>query len=108
MSAPPMMRGPGPGGPGGPPGNSNPAAAFLNLPLNSLEPDLVRITAPQPKPRKRKKPTQQSILALESKLTAVKDPFFKKALQLLVDGVEASVARSALETETDAEFEENA
>jgi len=50
---------------------------------------------------------RDGVLALESKLNGVSDPFFKKALQFLVDGVEASVARSALETEMDAEFEEN-
>jgi chemotaxis protein MotA len=50
---------------------------------------------------------RDGVLALESKLNGVADPFFKKALQFLVDGVEASVARSALETEMDAEFEEN-
>ncbi len=50
---------------------------------------------------------RDGVLALESKLTGVADPFFKKALQFLVDGVEASVARSALETEMDCEYEEN-
>jgi len=49
---------------------------------------------------------RDGVLALESKLAGVTDAFFKKALQFLVDGVEASVARSALETEMDAEFEE--
>ena len=50
---------------------------------------------------------RDGVLALESKLSTVTDPFFKKALQFLVDGVEASVARGALETELEAEFEEN-
>lgn len=50
---------------------------------------------------------RDGVLALESKLGGVSDPFFKKALQFLVDGVEASVARTALETEIEAEFEEN-
>lgn len=50
---------------------------------------------------------RDGVLALESKLSTVTDPFFRRALQFLVDGVEASVARSALETEVEAEFEEN-
>lgn len=50
---------------------------------------------------------RDGVLALESKLTEIKDPFLKRALGFLVDGVEASVARGALEQEIEAEFEEN-
>jgi chemotaxis protein MotA len=50
---------------------------------------------------------RDGVLALESKLSGVTDPFFRRALQFLVDGVEATVARSALETEMDAEHEEH-
>lgn len=49
---------------------------------------------------------RDGVLALESKLADVKDPFLKRALGFLVDGVEASVARSSLETEIDMETEE--
>jgi chemotaxis protein MotA len=50
---------------------------------------------------------RDGVLALESKLAEIKDPFLKRALGFLVDGVEASVARGALEQEIEAEFEEN-
>lgn len=50
---------------------------------------------------------RDGVLALESKLNEIKDPFLKRALGFLVDGVEASVARGALEQEIEAEFEEN-
>jgi len=51
---------------------------------------------------------RDGVLALESRLGSIDDPFLKKALQFIVDGVDASVARSALETTIDCEFEENA
>ncbi|MGC4120534.1 MAG: flagellar motor protein [Myxococcales bacterium] len=51
---------------------------------------------------------RDGVLALESKLSSVEDPFLRKALQLIVDGVEASVIREVLETHIDSEFEENA
>lgn len=51
---------------------------------------------------------RDGVLALESRLGAIDDPFLKKALQFIVDGVDAAVARGALETTIDAEFEENA
>jgi chemotaxis protein MotA len=50
---------------------------------------------------------RDGVLALESKLTEIKDPFLKRALGFLVDGVEASVARTSLETEIEIEAEEN-
>ncbi len=49
---------------------------------------------------------RDGVLALESKLVEVKDPFLKRALGFLVDGVEASVARHTLETEVEVEAEE--
>lgn len=50
---------------------------------------------------------RDGVLALESKLAEVKDPFLKRSLGFLVDGVEASVARTALETEIEVEAEEH-
>lgn len=49
---------------------------------------------------------RDGVLALESKLAGVKDPFLKRALGFLVDGVDANVARTALEAQIDAEHEE--
>jgi chemotaxis protein MotA len=49
---------------------------------------------------------RDGVLALESKLSEVKDPFLKRALGFLVDGVEASLARNTLETEIEVEAEE--
>jgi chemotaxis protein MotA len=49
---------------------------------------------------------RDGVLALEGKLAEVKDPFLKRALGFLVDGVEASVARISLETEIEMEAEE--
>lgn len=51
---------------------------------------------------------RDGVLALESRLGSIGDPFLRKALQLIVDGVDAAMARSALETAIDAEFEEKA
>lgn len=49
---------------------------------------------------------RDGVLALEAKLGELKDPFLKRALGFLVDGVEASVARGTLETEIEIEAEE--
>ncbi len=49
---------------------------------------------------------RDGVLALESKLAELKDPFLKRSLGFLVDGVEASVARGTLETEIEIEAEE--
>jgi chemotaxis protein MotA len=49
---------------------------------------------------------RDGVLALEAKLAEIKDPFLKRALGFLVDGVEASVARTTLETEIEVEAEE--
>ncbi len=50
---------------------------------------------------------RDGVLALEQKLAGVTDPFLKRALGFVVDGVEATVARGALETEIENEYEEN-
>ncbi|MBL8913523.1 MAG: flagellar motor protein [Archangium sp.] len=49
---------------------------------------------------------RDGVLALEGKLQEIKDPFLKRALGFLVDGVEASVARNTLEMEIEVEAEE--
>ena len=46
------------------------------------------------------------MLALEGKLADVKDPFLKRALGYVVDGVDADVTRESLETAMEAEFQE--
>jgi chemotaxis protein MotA len=50
---------------------------------------------------------RDGVLALEGRLSTIDDSFLRKALQFIVDGVDASVARSALETSIEAEFEES-
>ena len=50
---------------------------------------------------------RDGVQALEGKLEAVEDPFLRKALQLIVDGIDAAVVRSTLETHIDAEYEES-
>lgn len=42
---------------------------------------------------------REGILGLESDLKKVKDPFFAKAMQLIIDGTEMTTLRSILETE---------
>ncbi|ACL65905.1 MotA/TolQ/ExbB proton channel [Anaeromyxobacter dehalogenans 2CP-1] len=51
---------------------------------------------------------RDGVLALEAKLPGIPDPFLRRALQLVVDGVDASVTRSTLEAAVDAEYEEHA
>jgi len=48
---------------------------------------------------------REGVLALEQKLAEIKDPFLKRAVSFLVDGVDASVARDSLETEIHHEFD---
>lgn len=48
---------------------------------------------------------REGVLALEQKLGEIKDPFLKRAVGFLVDGVDAHVARDSLETEIHHEFE---
>ena len=50
---------------------------------------------------------RDGVLALEGKLPEIQDPFLKKALGYVVDGVDASVTRSSLEAAIDAEHTEN-
>jgi chemotaxis protein MotA len=49
---------------------------------------------------------REGVLALEQRMAEIKDPFLKRAVGFLVDGVDAAVARDALETEIATEFEE--
>ncbi len=49
---------------------------------------------------------RDGVLALEGKMNEIQDPFLKRSLGFLVDGVEASVARNTLETEIEVEAEE--
>jgi chemotaxis protein MotA len=50
---------------------------------------------------------RDGVLALESKLGEIPDPFLRRGLSLVVDGVDASVARSSLEAAMDTEHQEN-
>jgi len=50
---------------------------------------------------------RDGVLALEGKLAEVSDPFMRRALQFVVDGVDASVTRGTLESSIDAEYEEH-
>ena len=50
---------------------------------------------------------RDGVLALEGKLATIKDPFLKRAVGFVVDGVDAGVARSALEGQIEVEFEEH-
>jgi len=45
------------------------------------------------------KARREGILGLESDLEDIRDPFFRKAVQLLIDGTEVTSLRSILETE---------
>jgi chemotaxis protein MotA len=42
---------------------------------------------------------REGILGLESDLKKIRDPFFRKAMQLVIDGTEVTTLRSILETE---------
>lgn len=42
---------------------------------------------------------KEGVLALEPKLNDLKDPFFKRAVQMIVDGVDRNIARDVLETD---------
>jgi len=50
---------------------------------------------------------REGVLALEQKLTEIRDPFLRRAVGFLVDGVDAAIARDSLETEIHHEFESN-
>jgi chemotaxis protein MotA len=49
---------------------------------------------------------REGVLALEQRMAEIKDPFLKRAVGFLVDGVDAAVARDALETEIGTAFDE--
>jgi chemotaxis protein MotA len=49
---------------------------------------------------------KQGLLALEGKIKDIKDPFFAKGLQLIVDGTEAKMVREILEVEVEHHEEE--
>jgi chemotaxis protein MotA len=49
---------------------------------------------------------RDGVLALEQRLPELKDQFLRRAVGFIVDGVDATVARDALETEIMREFEE--
>ncbi|MFL5273596.1 MAG: flagellar motor protein [Anaeromyxobacteraceae bacterium] len=49
---------------------------------------------------------KEGVLALEAHLGDVQDPFMRKALGYIVDGVDAEVTRDSLDTAIDAEFHE--
>jgi chemotaxis protein MotA len=49
---------------------------------------------------------RDGVLALEQKLASITDPFLKRAVGFIVDGVDASVTRDALETEIMGHYEE--
>jgi len=49
---------------------------------------------------------RDGVLALEQRMPELKDPFLKRAVGFIVDGVDATVARDALETEIMHKFEE--
>jgi chemotaxis protein MotA len=51
---------------------------------------------------------REGVLALEQRLAEIKDPFLKRAVGFLVDGVDAAVARDSLEAQVHAEYEEMA
>jgi chemotaxis protein MotA len=48
---------------------------------------------------------RDGVLALEARLASIEDPFLARAVGLLVDGVDAAVARDTLESEIDADYE---
>jgi chemotaxis protein MotA len=49
---------------------------------------------------------KQGLLALEAKLKEIKDPFFRKGVQLIVDGTDAKLVSEILEVEVEHDEEE--
>ncbi len=49
---------------------------------------------------------KQGLLALEAKLKGIEDPFFRKGVQLIVDGTDPKLIQDILETEVEHEEEE--
>jgi len=50
---------------------------------------------------------RDGVLALEGRLAEVQDPFLRRALQFVVDGVDANVTRDTLEAAIEADYEEH-
>jgi chemotaxis protein MotA len=50
---------------------------------------------------------RDGVLALEQQVASIQDPFLKRAVSFLVDGVDAAVARDSLEGQIHHEWEEN-
>ena len=66
--------------------------AFFSKPLDSLE--VIRLVVTLSK-----KARQAGILALESEIATVENPFMRRAVQMVVDGTQPEMVREALETE---------
>ncbi len=66
--------------------------AFLGKRLNSL--DSINMIV-----KMSEKARREGILGLENDIKHVDDPFFRKAVQLVIDGTETTVLRTILETE---------
>ena len=49
---------------------------------------------------------KQGLLALEMKLEEIHDPFFRKVVQLIIDGTEPKLVHEILETEVNQQEEE--
>lgn len=70
---------------------------YLQLAFTSREPQFERLIGEII--RLAEKARREGILGLEADLQKIRSPFFKKAVQLLIDGTEVTVLREILETE---------
>jgi len=70
---------------------------FLRLALKGDQPNLLKVV--DQIVRMSEKARREGILGLEKDLSVVKDPFFRKAIRLVIDGTEGTVIKSILETE---------
>jgi chemotaxis protein MotA len=70
---------------------------YLQLAFTSSEPQFDRLI--NEIIRLAEKARREGILGLEADLKQIKGPFFRKAVQLLIDGTEVTVLREILETE---------
>jgi chemotaxis protein MotA len=70
---------------------------FLRLALKGERPDL--LSTVNQIVRMSEKARREGILGLEKDLSGVKEPFFRKAIQLVIDGTEGTVIKTILETE---------
>ncbi|SYZ73602.1 MotA/TolQ/ExbB proton channel [Candidatus Zixiibacteriota bacterium] len=66
--------------------------AFLAKPANPLRTIDTIVTMSE-------KARREGILGLEENLKSIRDPFFRKAIQLVIDGTEITVLKTILETE---------